>query len=56
MAYKIKQEKGKKQFIKYLEEQQGKDYVEEQQYYQMPFETIKELETDSYEDFKGEEK
>lgn len=44
----------KDEFIKYLEDQQGRDYVEEQEYDLMGFENIKLFESDHYEDFRRE--
>ena len=43
-------------FIKYLEDQQGRDYVEEQEYDLMGFENIKLFESDHYADFLAERK
>lgn len=41
----------KEKFIKYLEEQQGKDYIEEQEYNIISFENIKLFEEEHYKDF-----
>lgn len=45
-------EKIKKEFLKYLEEQQGKDYVKEQQYNLMSFDNIKLFESEHLKDFQ----
>ena len=45
-----------KEFIKYLIEQQGEDYVKEEGYFDMSFENVVLLESDHYFDFLGVEK
>ena len=50
----MKNKEDKKQFIEYLENQQGIEYVDEQDYKEMPIETIIDLEREHYKDFVEE--
>ena len=42
-------------FVKYLEDQQGKDYVKEQGYYDEPYGEIIKFESDHFKDFEEEQ-
>lgn len=47
----MKVDEVREKFLDYLERQQGKDYVEEEEYYFMSFENLILLEAEHYKDF-----